>query len=70
MLLYLLIAVVLIAVVLSTRARGGPPGVLTKCRGCRHARKLFPDGTLCGFGKREVFKNEVHVGNCVDRSPR
>jgi hypothetical protein len=37
-----------------------------KCADCRHRRKIFPDGTLCGFGKRETFKNEVHVANCVD----
>lgn len=42
----------------------------TGCATCRHCRKLFDDGTLCGFGPREVFKNEVHVRNCTDYERR
>jgi hypothetical protein len=42
----------------------------SKCSTCRFARKVFDDGTLCTFGTRETFKNNVHVQNCVDHRPR
>ena len=48
----------------SGAAGAGPTG--DKCASCRYCRTVFHDGTLCSFGPREVFKNEVHVSNCVD----
>lgn len=41
-----------------------------KCKTCRHCRKLFEDGSLCGFGQRETYKTIVHVENCVDYERR
>lgn len=38
----------------------------SKCGSCRFCRKEFDDGTLCGFGEKETFKNPVHVQNCTD----
>ncbi len=52
------------------RASGLGIGKRSKCADCVHCRKLFDDGTLCGFGPREVFKNEVQVNNCVDHRAR
>ena len=40
-----------------------------KCDGCRHLRRKFPDGVMCGYGSREVFKTMVHVRMCGDRDP-
>ena len=52
----------------------GPGGVggrsRFKCSTCRHCRKLFDDGVLCGFGRSEVFKNETAINNCPDHSRR
>ncbi len=58
-----------------TLARGGTliaraAGASSKCASCRHAGKVFEDGTLCKFAGRETFKNEVHVNNCTDHQPR
>jgi hypothetical protein len=41
-----------------------------KCEDCAHNRGIYPDGVICGFGAREVFKNDVHVANCVDHRRR
>lgn len=41
-----------------------------QCATCRHCRKLFDDGSTCGFGPRETFKNETHIRNCIDYSKR
>jgi hypothetical protein len=41
-----------------------------KCHDCRHCRRLFDDGVMCGFGNREVFKNSRHIAMCGDWSPR
>lgn len=41
-----------------------------KCRDCAHCRGIVSDGVICGFGNREVFKNEVHIANCVDHRRR
>ena len=49
-----------------TRAIGAATTGRSKCATCLHCRKLFDDGTLCGYGSREVFKNQVHVENCMD----
>jgi hypothetical protein len=83
---FLLIALAVVAVLLILRARQGggaageagrPAGGIgrlfgggSKCSGCRHAKRIFDDGTLCTFGNRETFKNSVHVSNCVDHSGR
>lgn len=79
----LLIALAVVAVLFILRTRQGGSGGKTstgglghlfagrsKCSGCRHAKKIFDDGTLCTFGRRETFKNSVHVSNCIDRAPR
>jgi hypothetical protein len=41
-----------------------------KCHDCRHCRRLFDDGVMCGYGNREVFKNARHIAMCGDWSPR
>jgi len=41
-----------------------------KCHDCRHCRRLFDDGVMCGYGDREVFKNSRHIAMCGDWSPR
>ncbi len=71
-----LLLVFLILLIVGAARAGGPlfgglKGSLpsarrSKCSDCVHARKVFDDGTLCGFGKSETFKNSVHVQNCVD----
>lgn len=48
---------------LSTRNR-------SRCSTCIHRRKIFEDGTLCGFGDKETFKTIVHVTNCRDHARR
>lgn len=75
-----LLLVVLILLIVGAARAGGPlfggvkdslPGARrSKCSDCVHARKIFDDGTLCGFGRSETFKNAVHVGNCVDHRKR
>jgi hypothetical protein len=37
-----------------------------KCATCCHSRKLFKDGSLCGYGPEETFKKVVHINNCLD----
>lgn len=41
-----------------------------KCADCRSCGKLFDDGVLCRFNGKETFKNETHIGNCVDYQRR
>ena len=41
-----------------------------KCADCIHCRKLFHDGSLCGFGEKEVFKTPAHIDMCVDYTRR
>ncbi len=41
-----------------------------RCESCRHCRKLFEDGSLCGYGTRETFKTIVHIENCPDYQKR
>lgn len=55
-----------IAYFIVRRRRGGTAGKRLKCHDCRHARKLFDDGVMCGFGEREVFKNRRHIAMCPD----
>lgn len=62
--LLLLLIVIGVLVVTARNLLAARPTV--KCATCRHCRKLFDDGTLCGFGSRETFKNAVHVDNCMD----
>jgi hypothetical protein len=44
--------------------------VTDKCRDCRNCGKIFDDGVICRFGGKETFKNETHVGNCIDWKPK
>ena len=71
MLLQLLLAAAFVFVVFvvvrrfaATVVGGGGRGF--KCHNCRHCKTLFDDGVLCRYGKREVFKNAVHIENCQD----
>ena len=41
-----------------------------KCADCVHCGKLFDDGVLCRFNDKETFKNETHIGNCIDHKRR
>ena len=41
-----------------------------KCATCKSCGRLFDDGVLCQFEGRETFKNETHIGNCIDYRPR
>ena len=61
----IIVAIVIGLLYFLTRAIRNLPA-RSKCYTCRHCRKLFEDGTLCGYGSREVFKNQVHVENCMD----
>ena len=67
-------AVVVVAAIVYflSRVFSGPgnPRSRLKCSTCTHCRKLFDDGALCGYGSKEVFKNEVHIANCTDYSKR
>ena len=67
MLPYMLVGVVIAVVVyMVVRALSAARAGEFKCSTCRHCRKLFDDGSLCGYGSREVFKNAVHIANCTD----
>ena len=37
-----------------------------KCATCIHCRRLDEDGSICGYGDRETYKNPVHIANCMD----
>lgn len=37
-----------------------------KCATCRHAGRISSDGVMCRYGSTEVFKNPVHIENCMD----
>ena len=41
-----------------------------RCASCRHCGSLDSDGVICRFGRRETFKNPVHIQNCMDYSQR
>ena len=41
-----------------------------KCATCKSCGKLFDDGVICRFAGRETFKNETHIGNCIDYEKR
>ena len=45
---------------------GGRGGLKFKCATCKNCKTLFDDGVICAFGKRETFKNEIHIANCHD----
>jgi hypothetical protein len=36
-----------------------------RCATCRHCARLMPDGVMCRFGDKEVFKNAIHIENCL-----
>ena len=48
----------------------GGGGGSVKCAGCVHCGRLDRDGVLCRFGRRETFKNHVHIANCIDFKAR
>ncbi len=50
----------------SSGGQGFGGGPKLPCATCRHCRKLFDDGAMCGYGNRETFKNETHISNCID----
>ncbi len=37
-----------------------------QCATCCHCRKLFKDGSLCGYGPEDTFKKVVQIKNCLD----
>jgi hypothetical protein len=37
-----------------------------KCSTCRHCGRLDSDGVICRFGRKQTFKNPVHIQNCTD----
>lgn len=41
-----------------------------KCATCKNCGRLFDDGVMCQFEGRETFKNETHIGNCIDYEQR
>ncbi len=41
-----------------------------KCATCKSCGRLFDDGVMCQFEGRETFKNETHIGNCIDYEQR
>jgi len=41
-----------------------------RCADCRHLLTSYDDGVSCGFGGKQVFKNPVHISNCMDHEPR
>ncbi|MCA8974875.1 MAG: hypothetical protein KDC98_09135 [Planctomycetes bacterium] len=55
-------------VVFRRASRGG--GGRWPCATCRNCGRIFADGVLCRFQGRETFKNETHIGNCVDYQRR
>lgn len=74
---YLLVALVIYFVYLIARkvmgrglnlTGGGRPRF--KCETCRSCGRLFDDGVMCQFQGRETFKNETHIGNCIDYEAR
>jgi hypothetical protein len=66
-LLGILVLVAIVAVLLrwfgSRRPRRGRR---FKCHDCRHLRRGFDDGVLCGYGTREVFKTPANIRMCGD----
>ena len=64
--LVLFIAIVLFGVRLARRGGFRRGRRRFKCHDCRHARRLFDDGVMCGYGNREVFKNQRHIAMCPD----
>jgi hypothetical protein len=52
------------------RGGGGGRGSRFKCHDCRHQRRTFDDGVMCGYGDREVFKTRAHIRMCPDWTPR
>ena len=50
-------------------ARRSGPRPRFKCRDCRHLRRSFDDGVMCGYGTREVFKTPANIRMCGDWEP-
>ncbi len=56
-------------IVIRTMMTGGSGRSRFKCATCKSCGKLFDDGVICLFEGRETFKNETHIGNCIDYEP-
>ena len=75
-LLVLVVFVVVIYRLLSgrswrTRGRSGTGGrSRLRCTDCRHLLTRYDDGVSCGLGGKQVFKNPVHISNCMEHEPR
>jgi hypothetical protein len=52
-----------------SRAGGGGARRL-RCSDCRHLVRVFDDGVSCGVRDTPVFKNPVHIANCMDHERR
>ena len=70
MILELFLLVVFLVVVwwLIRRLFGGkrPRRHRFRCHDCVHLLASFDDGVSCGQGGRQVFKNPVHINNCME----
>jgi hypothetical protein len=62
----ILVLVAVAAVLFRRGLPGRSPSTRFKCRGCRHLRRAFDDGVMCGYGSREVFKTAAHIRMCGD----
>lgn len=51
------------------RGRGTARQPHWRCDDCRHRLRAFDDGVLCGAHGARIFKNPVHIANCLDREP-
>lgn len=74
--LFILAAIIYLVYVIAQRVMGGSLGLgfkrrqRFKCETCRSCGKIFDDGVMCQFQGRETFKNETHIGNCIDYRPK
>lgn len=62
-------AVIVYAVIRLARRRQSGGSRRFKCHDCRHLRRSFDDGVMCGYGTSEVFKTRAHISMCPDWSP-
>ncbi len=62
----ILVLAAIAAVVLRGKGSRFKRGRRIKCDGCRHLRRKFDDGVMCGYGSREVFKTSAHIRMCGD----
>jgi len=64
-----LVALVFAVVRLTGARRLGGGRRRFKCHDCRHLRRSFDDGVMCGYGTREVYKTPANIRMCGDWAP-